>query len=121
DFDSLIQFMVEILEKHPDIRDRWSPLYIMCDEAQDCSQIEWDLLRLLSAKHGNLVCVGDVSQNLYAFRGSNAAIFRDMRELFPDCRTFLLGCNYRSTPEIVDFIRPYSATPELAQKFHTPN
>lgn len=62
DFDSLIFEMVDILDRKPEVRKRWGRKFVMCDESQDCSKIEWDLLKLLSQDHGNLLCVGDVSQ-----------------------------------------------------------
>jgi hypothetical protein len=61
-FDDLIYFMVDILEKKPEVRARHQYLYTMVDEAQDCSKIEWDLLKLITQKHGNLLCVGDAGQ-----------------------------------------------------------
>jgi hypothetical protein len=62
DFDSLMYEMVEILEKKADVRARWAYKFVTCDEAQDCCLTDWQLLKLLSEKHGNLLCVGDPGQ-----------------------------------------------------------
>lgn len=119
DFDSLILEMVEILEKKPDVRKRWVRDYVMVDEAQDCAKIEWDLIKLISGR--SLMCVGDISQGLYSFRGSDPKLFAAMSEMFPGTVTLMLARNYRSSPQIVDFIRPYAVSQELAEKFHTQN
>jgi len=121
DFDGLMEQTVALLTKSGVIRDRHQFLYVMADESQDNSKIEWDLLKLLTQKHGNLLCVGDVSQCIYGFRGSDADLFANMSDMFPGTQTLFLACNYRSTPEIIDFIRPHAATQDLAAKFHTPN
>lgn len=119
DFDSLIYYAVEILSKKPAVRARWVRNWLQLDEAQDMSKIEWDLAKLIA---GESVCaVGDISQGIYGFRGSDARLFSEMEEIFPGTQTLYLSCNYRSTPEIVDFIRPIAASQGLAEKFHTQN
>jgi len=119
DFDDLIYHAVEILDKKPAVRTRWVRNWIQVDEAQDLSKIEWDLVRLISGK--SILAVGDVSQGIYGFRGSDSRLFSNMDEMFPGTKTLFLSCNYRSSPEIIEFIRPISATQDLAVKFHTPN
>lgn len=121
DFDSLLFEMVELLEKKPEVKERWSYLYCMADEAQDCSQIEWDLLRLLSEKCGNLLTVGDAGQGVYGFRGSDPKLFLNMEEMFSGTKKFYLGQNYRSSPELVKFIKSIGPVKELAEHFHTSN
>jgi DNA helicase II / ATP-dependent DNA helicase PcrA len=119
DFDGLILEMVEVLDKKSAVREKWVRDFIQVDEAQDLSKIEWDLVKLLSGR--SIVAVGDVSQGIYSFRGSDSRLFADMEEIFPGTKTLYLSCNYRSSPEIIDFIRPISATKEQAEKFHTQN
>jgi len=119
DFDSLIYEMVEILDKRHEVRERWKRDWLQLDESQDMSKIEWDLARLVSGI--SVLAVGDVSQGIYGFRGSDPKLFASMSEIFPGTRTMYLATNYRSTPEIIDFIRPIAATKELALKFHTHN
>ena len=119
DFDDLIFYAVEIMDKKPDVRKRWVRDWIQLDESQDMSKIEWDLAKLISGK--SVLAVGDISQGIYGFRGSSSQLFANMDEIFPGTKTMFLSCNYRSSPEIVDFIRPISSSKELAEKFHTPN
>lgn len=118
-FDDLIFYAVEIMDKKPDVRQRWVRDFIQLDESQDMSKIEWDLAKLISGR--SVLAVGDCSQGIYSFRGSDPKLFAEMNEIFPGTVTLFLSCNYRSSPEIVDFIRPISSSKELAEKFHTPN
>ena len=119
DFDSLIFHMVQLLDKLPAVRARWVRDFLQLDEAQDMSKIEWDLAKLISGK--SVCAVGDVSQGIYSFRGSDSRLFAGMNEIFPGTKTLYLSCNYRSSPEIIDFIRPIAASRDLAEKFHTQN
>ena len=119
DFDSCIMEMVEILDRKPAVRARWTYDYLQIDEAQDCAKIEWDLAKLISGK--SVLAVGDISQGLYSFRGGDSRLFAEMDQIFPGTKTLYLSCNYRSTPEIIDFIRPHAQSKGLAEKFHTPN
>ena len=118
-FDDLIYYAVEIMDKKPEVRARWKRNWLQLDESQDLSRIEWDLARLVAGT--SVLAVGDVSQGIYGFRGSDSKLFSEMEETFPGTQTLFLSCNYRSSPEIVDFIRPISSSKELAVKFHTPN
>ena len=119
DFDGLIYHAVEILDRKPDVRARWKRDWLQIDEAQDLSKIEWDLVKLLSGT--SVLAVGDISQGIYGFRGSDPRLFAEMDTIFPGTKTLYLSCNYRSTPEIIDFIRPISRSKDLAEKFHTNN
>lgn len=119
DFDSLILEMVEILDKHNEVRVKWTYDCLQLDESQDMSKIEWDLAKLISGK--SVLSVGDVSQGIYGFRGSDPKLFATMSEVFPGTQTLYLSCNYRSTPQIIDFIRPIASSKDLAERFHTGN
>jgi DNA helicase-2/ATP-dependent DNA helicase PcrA len=118
DFDGLIQEMVVLLRK-PEVRSRWIFDWLQLDEAQDMSISEWNLAKLLSGK--SVIAVGDTSQGIYGFRGSEPKLFVNMDDLFPGTTTLYLGCNYRSTPEVIDFIKPHAYDASLANKFWTPN
>jgi DNA helicase-2/ATP-dependent DNA helicase PcrA len=121
DFDSLILEAVELLSKKKEVRNRWQYQFVQVDEAQDCCAIEWQLIQLLTEKHGNLVAVGDANQNLYTFRGSNASLFVDMEQMFPGTKKLFLGRNFRSTPEIVSFVKEIGTFRELCEHFTTEN
>lgn len=62
DFDDLLYFMCEILETRPDIRLESQYNFLMVDECQDLSVLDWRILQLLSDKYKNLMIVGDPGQ-----------------------------------------------------------
>lgn len=67
DFDDLIRLALLALESDQGylqrLRSRWP--YILEDEAQDSSQLQEKILRLLVGDHGNWVRVGDPNQAIY--------------------------------------------------------
>jgi len=67
DFDDLIRLAIDLLENDADflerLRYRWP--YILEDEAQDSSQLQEQILRLLSGPGGNWVRVGDPNQAIF--------------------------------------------------------
>jgi DNA helicase-2/ATP-dependent DNA helicase PcrA len=72
--------------------------YVMVDEVQDCTSLEWVIYQTLSAKHGNLFIVGDPDQNIYEWRGADPTAFVVYK---PDT-DIILDQNYRSTSTILD-------------------
>lgn len=67
DFNDLIRLALKVLQSDPDflarLRRRWP--YILEDEAQDSSQLQEQILALLSGEGGNWVRVGDPNQAIY--------------------------------------------------------
>jgi DNA helicase-2/ATP-dependent DNA helicase PcrA len=67
DFSDLVRLAYRVLQSDADylslLRYRWP--YILEDEAQDSSQIQEQILRLLVGKEGNWVRVGDPNQAIY--------------------------------------------------------
>ena len=104
DFDDILLNMNYLLRDNPealaDIADRFA--YIMVDEYQDTNKAQYIILRRLSNFRRNICVVGDDSQSIYAFRGAKIENILNFRKDYPECRTFRLECNYRSTRTIVD-------------------
>lgn len=71
DFDDLILLSRELLLQHSEIREvlhnRWR--HILVDEFQDTSQVQLDLVRLLTTN--SLFVVGDGDQSIYSWRGAS--------------------------------------------------
>lgn len=99
DLSLLVPRAIERLKKEPG---KYKYDFVMIDEAQDCSQEDWDFVKLLS---NNIFAVGDFLQCLYGFRGSKPELFLDMKSNFPEAQTLFLGKNYRSTKNIVNFCK----------------
>lgn len=94
DFDGMLTLTVELLEKFPDVLERYQEQYqyILIDEYQDTNPIQLRLASLLSAKHNNLFVVGDDDQSIYGWRGADVNnILR-----FEALTTIKLEQNYRS-------------------------
>jgi len=104
DFDDLLINWRRLLTEHPDLLEQYAQrfLHVLVDEYQDTNIIQGDITDLLAGCHRNIMVVGDDSQSIYSFRGANYANIISFPERYPDCRTFRLETNYRSTPEILN-------------------
>ena len=104
DFDDLLMLTVDVLERFPDVREKWQKAfrYILVDEYQDTNHAQYRLLQLLAEKHRNLMAVGDPDQSIYAFRGADITNILDFERDFLGTRTVALEQNYRSTNSILD-------------------
>ena len=104
DFDDLIGKYVELLEQHEDVRaelhDRFKHLLI--DEYQDTNRAQYQLVKLLAGKEGNVVAVGDEDQSIYRFRGADINNILNFEGDFPGAKIIKLEQNYRSTGNILD-------------------
>jgi len=74
--------------------------YVIVDEFQDTNQQQFQLLKLLTAKHGNITVVGDPNQAIYAFRGAYANNLDAFEKEFT-AKRLPLKLNYRSTNTIL--------------------
>jgi DNA helicase-2/ATP-dependent DNA helicase PcrA len=103
DFDDLLYLTVDVLERFPEARERWSKAfrYVLVDEYQDTNHAQYRLLQLLAERHKNLCAVGDPDQSIYAFRGADIRNILDFERDFPGTRTVALEQNYRSTNSIL--------------------
>lgn len=103
DFDDMLVYCYELLEKRQDIREMWQKQfrYILIDEFQDISKIQYDVVKLLGEPFHNIFIVGDDDQSIYGFRGAKPDIMKQFLKDYPDAKRCLLGINYRCAPEIV--------------------
>lgn len=102
DFDDLIVKPIELLEQFDELRAEYQDQYryLMVDEFQDTSLIQYRMMSLLS---GNNVCVvGDDDQSIYSWRGANYENIRKFEKDHPDLKEIKLEQNYRSTSTILE-------------------
>jgi len=104
DFDDLTYLTTEIFNRFPNILNRYQEKYryILVDEFQDTSNIQYEMVYLLGSKYGNVFIVGDEDQSIYSFRGANINNIRKFMDDFKDYHKHILDQNYRSTKPILD-------------------
>ena len=104
DFDDILLLTVKLFKENPDVlmgyQERFR--YIMVDEYQDTNTVQFELVRLLSARHRNLCVVGDDDQSIYKFRGANIENILSFEKAFPGAYVIKLEQNYRSTKNILN-------------------
>ncbi|MGX8703975.1 MAG: ATP-dependent helicase, partial [bacterium] len=104
DFDDLLMHTVTLFAKYPEILELYQERfrYLMVDEYQDTNNVQFRLVKLLSAKYRNLCVVGDDDQSIYKFRGADIKNILSFEDTFPDAKVVRLEQNYRSTQNILD-------------------
>lgn len=104
DFDDLLFLPIKLFRTKPEILKYYQEKYqyILVDEYQDTNEAQYILIKMLSAKNRNICVVGDESQSIYSFRGSNYRNILNFEKDYKDCTTILLEQNYRSTSTILD-------------------
>ena len=103
DFDDLLLKTVELFKEFPEVLMGWQERfhYIMVDEYQDTNTVQFEIVRMLSAKYRNLCVVGDDDQSIYKFRGANIENILSFERSFPGAKVVKLEQNYRSTKAIL--------------------
>lgn len=103
DFDDILVTAYALLRDHADIRayfqNAWTHIHI--DEYQDTNRVQYEIIRILAEKHGNLCVVGDADQNIYSWRGASLEHILNFERDFPGSRVVVLAENYRSTKTII--------------------
>lgn len=103
DFDDLLIKTVELLQKNPDILNKYQKIwkYIHIDEYQDTNKVQYLISNLLSNKHQNICVVGDIDQNIYSWRGATIKNILNFEKDYPNATEIILEENYRSTQNIL--------------------
>src|SRR3989338_469650 len=103
DFDDLIEKVVRLFEKNPAVLEKYQNQfkYILVDEYQDVNTAQYRFVKLLAEKHQNISVVGDDSQSIYRFRGSDFRNFLNFENDWPQAKVVKLKQNYRSTSNII--------------------
>ncbi len=108
DFEDQVRLVVRLFREHPSVLREFQSRYkyILVDEFQDTNYVQFNLLKLLSARHHNLTVVGDDDQSIFRFRGASLSNILNFRDYFEQkkikVREVVLTKNYRSTQPILD-------------------
>ena len=104
DFDDLILLPIRIFEKKPfvleEVQERFK--YILVDEFQDTSLLQYEFVSSIARKYHNIAVVGDDDQSIYSWRGANYENILRFEEDFPERKEFRLEQNYRSSGNIIE-------------------
>ncbi len=103
DYDDLLIKTLELLQGDEEAREYYQSKfkYIHIDEFQDTNKIQYDIVKILAGKHGNIFAVGDEDQCIYTWRGASISNIFDFQRDF-QCRLYKLEQNYRSTTNILN-------------------
>ena len=104
DFDDLLVQVVHLFRDHPDVLARWRGRFhhVLVDEFQDTNIAQWELVRMLTEEHRNVMVVGDADQAIYRFRGADFRNLARFEDTFPEASIIVLEQNYRSSQRILD-------------------
>ncbi len=107
DYDDLIKQSYYRLSNNPVKRKEWQDRfnYIMVDEFQDTSEMQFEIIRMLTGKKNNIFVVGDDDQSIYAFRGAKPEILKKFEKVYPERCVVNLFENYRSEDQIIKISR----------------
>lgn len=104
DFDDLIFYTVKLLMDYPEVLMHYQNKfkYVLVDEYQDTNSLQFTLVSLISAAHGNICVVGDDDQAVYGWRGADIRNILEFEKEFPGTKVVKLEQNYRSTGNILN-------------------
>lgn len=104
DFDDLLLNMLRVLQEHEEARRFYAGRYqyILVDEYQDTNSVQYQLVKILGEKSGNVFAVGDDDQSIYAWRGADIRNILDFEKDYPNTTVIKLEENYRSHSKILD-------------------
>ena len=88
DYDDLLIYTKQILDKFPEIKDKWSKRfdYFLIDEFQDTSKIQYEIINSI-AINNNITIVGDPDQTIYSWRGADISFINNFDSLYKNSCT----------------------------------
>lgn len=103
DFGDLLLWPALAMIGSATYRQRWADRFdcVLADEYQDINYAQYVWIRAYSQRHGRLFVVGDDSQSIYSWRGSDIGYIRRFRQDFPRAAQVALEDNFRSTGHIL--------------------
>lgn len=100
----ILLYTLELLLEHPEV----SALFkskcrlMLVDEFQDLSLLQ---LRLISLMCDNVIAIGDIKQQIYAFNGACQEVVKQYYRYFPTAKRQDLNHSFRCGDEIVDYAK----------------
>jgi DNA helicase II / ATP-dependent DNA helicase PcrA len=107
DFDDLVVLAEQLLRTDTaaaaELRGRWD--YLLVDEFQDLSPVQYGVVRRLADGHRNLFGVGDDEQSIFSWAGSDPHIIHRFRDDFDLRQPIVLDRNCRCSAQIFECAR----------------
>ncbi len=104
DFAEILLRTLELFRNNQTCRETYQNRFqhVLVDEFQDTNTIQYQWIKMLSAKHKNLFAVGDDDQSIYGWRGARVENVLSFEKDFENATVFRLEQNYRSTGNILN-------------------
>src|SRR5262249_11682179 len=104
DFGDQIFLPLRLLRERPYVLANYQRRfrYVLVDEFQDTNHAQFELVKLLVARHRNITVVGDDDQAIFRFRGASISNILGFDATYPEARRVVLVRNYRSGQQILD-------------------
>lgn len=104
DFEDMMIRTYELFLKDEKLLSAWQQRfsYVMIDEFQDSSPIQFEIVNMLVRRHRNIFIVGDDDQSIYGFRGAAPGVMQNFKKIYPDTAVYTLNTNYRSQAAVVE-------------------
>jgi DNA helicase II / ATP-dependent DNA helicase PcrA len=104
DFGDQIVLALRLLRARPHVLNAYQRRfkYILVDEFQDTNYAQFELVKLLAARHGNMAVTGDDDQAIYRFRGAAISNVLSFLRHYPEARQVVVTENFRSHQAILD-------------------
>lgn len=113
-FEDVTRKLSDALEKNSEIQNQFrldrKIEHLLLDEFQDTSPTQWEVIRPVAQKIAqqpqdrSLLCVGDMKQAIYAWRGGVAEIFDAVENTLPGIDSVDMDRSYRSSPIIMQTV-----------------
>jgi len=103
DYDDLLSLSLSLLQNDKGVREYYQNLmkFIIEDEAQDSSEIQQELIKILSGGHKNLIRCGDVNQAITT-TFSNADV-KGFKKFIEENKNVKMNYSNRNATGIIDF------------------
>ncbi len=104
DFGDQVLLCLRLFREHPLILEKYRERfrYILVDEFQDTNHTQWELVKLLAGREGNITVVGDDDQSIYKFRGAAVSNILGFTAAYAGARRIVLRENFRSSQVVLD-------------------
>lgn len=104
DFDDMLTLCNQYLKEDSVLLNKYRThfQYIIVDEAQDTSKVQYEIIEKLAYPRNNLTLIGDDDQAIYGFRGAFPDYLLNFPKKYTKGKIFYLDENFRSTRCIVE-------------------